>query len=75
MSSLITFGVSDRAIDQRKAGNSRNIGQKIYFVALRIVPDLIVFIPALSGGAATIGGYSRGASRITGVSKRILDGH
>ena len=74
MSSLTKYGSRIRAIGQKITGGIRNIGQKISGVALRLVPGLTAFNPALGAAAAAVGGIGGGVSRIVGDAKGVIDG-
>ncbi len=74
MSSLAKFGVRVRSVGQKIMGGIRNIGQKISGVALRLVPGLTAFNPALGAAAAAVGGISRGVSRVAGTAEGVRVG-
>jgi hypothetical protein len=74
MSSLTKFGSRVRTIGQKITGGIRNIGQKISSVALRLVPGLTAFNPALEAAAAAVGGIAGGVSRIAGAAEGVIEG-
>ena len=63
-----------RSIGQKITGGIRNIGQKIYGVALRFVPDLTAFNPTLGTSAVAVGGIAGGVSRIARVAEGVQEG-
>ncbi len=74
MSSLTKFGSRVSSIGQKITRGVRNIGQKIYGIAMRLTPGLTAINPMLGAATASIAGISGGVSRIARAAEDATRG-